>query len=28
VATPVPTASVGSFFDSVGEFFSNLARVD
>ena len=21
-------ASVGSFFDSVGEFFSNLARVD
>ncbi len=25
---PVPVASVGSFFDSVGEFFANLARVD
>jgi uncharacterized membrane protein YbhN (UPF0104 family) len=24
----VPVASIGSFFDSVGEFFSNLARVD
>jgi uncharacterized membrane protein YbhN (UPF0104 family) len=24
----VPHASIGSFFDSVGEFFSNLARVD
>jgi uncharacterized protein (TIRG00374 family) len=24
----VPAASIGSFFDSVGEFFSNLARVD
>ncbi len=24
----MPTASIGSFFDSVGEFFSNLARVD
>jgi uncharacterized membrane protein YbhN (UPF0104 family) len=27
VGTPLPAASVGSFFDSVGEFFSNLARV-
>lgn len=24
----MPTASIGSFFDSVGEFFSNLARVN
>ena len=24
----VPVASIGSFFDSVGEFFANLARVD
>ena len=28
MGTPLPLSSVGSFFDSVGEFFSNLARVE